>query len=120
MIIQWHNIGLWAKQLFHGGTRRVERNIEGRTPKGYFSLFVYYMIEYAVIVNLLFTISKPVKHIVHLNENEKNGLTMMNLKDCTYQMCWKYPTATKVRIFNFIICLLPFSSELTYPYFPRL
>eukprot|EP00571_Detonula_confervacea_P016014 CAMPEP_0172307988 /NCGR_PEP_ID=MMETSP1058-20130122/8723_1 /TAXON_ID=83371 /ORGANISM="Detonula confervacea, Strain CCMP 353" /LENGTH=1152 /DNA_ID=CAMNT_0013020311 /DNA_START=101 /DNA_END=3559 /DNA_ORIENTATION=- len=44
--------------------------------------------------------SKPVKHIVLLNENEEPrngnyGLTMQNLINCTYQMCWKYPSATK-------------------------
>jgi hypothetical protein len=45
--------------------------------------------------------SKPVKHIVILNENDQpenglNGLTLQNLMNCTYQMCYKYPTATKV------------------------
>jgi hypothetical protein len=53
--------------------------------------------------------SKPVKHIVILNENEnvvkgRNGLTLQNLMNCTYQMCFKYPTATKVRTNNFIDC----------------
>jgi len=45
--------------------------------------------------------SKPVKYIVHLNENETPdrkylGLTLPNLIQCSYQMCMKYPTATKV------------------------
>ena len=53
--------------------------------------------------------SKPVKHIVILNENEnvvkgRNGLTLQNLMNCTYQMCFKYPTATNVRTNNFIDC----------------
>lgn len=44
--------------------------------------------------------SKPVKHIVHLNENEIPtggfmGLTVQNLIQLSYQMCLKYPTATK-------------------------
>lgn len=44
--------------------------------------------------------SKPVKYIMHCNENENpanghGGLTLQNLIKCTYQMCWKYPTATK-------------------------
>lgn len=44
--------------------------------------------------------SKPVKYIVHLNENEEAvkghcGLTQQNLINCTNQMCLKYPTATK-------------------------
>ena len=38
---------------------------------------------------------------MHCNENENpvnghGGLTLQNLIKCTYQMCWKYPTATKV------------------------
>jgi eukaryotic translation initiation factor 2C len=36
--------------------------------------------------------SKPVKHIVIINENECPVETLKNL---TYQMCYKYPTATK-------------------------
>ena len=50
--------------------------------------------------------SKPVKYIMHCNENENpvnghGGLTLQNLIKCTYQMCWKYPTATKV---TFVLC----------------
>ena len=46
--------------------------------------------------------SKPVKHIVVLNDNERpvnghNGLTLQNLMNLAYHMCFKYPTATKVR-----------------------
>jgi hypothetical protein len=40
--------------------------------------------------------SKPVKHIVFLNENGQSGLSIEQLMNCTFQMCWKYPTATKV------------------------
>jgi hypothetical protein len=44
--------------------------------------------------------SKPVKHIVFLNENEspsqgRSGLTIENLMNLVYQLCWNYPTATK-------------------------
>mmetsp|Transcript_54669 Transcript_54669/g.116166 ORF Transcript_54669/g.116166 Transcript_54669/m.116166 type:complete len:211 (-) Transcript_54669:130-762(-) len=44
--------------------------------------------------------SKPVKYIVHQNENANPdgrhcGLTMQNLINLTNQMCWKYPSATK-------------------------
>lgn len=44
--------------------------------------------------------SKPVKHIVFLNENEEPiqsqcGLSIESLINLTFQMCWKYPTATK-------------------------
>ncbi len=49
--------------------------------------------------------SKPVKHVVFLNENEepiqsKCGLSIENLINLSYQMCWKYPTATKVSTFD--------------------
>jgi ketopantoate hydroxymethyltransferase len=45
--------------------------------------------------------SKPVKHIVVLNENESpvnghTGLTLQNLMNLAYHSCFKYPTATKV------------------------
>ena len=45
--------------------------------------------------------SRPVKCIALLNENIDpvkgyGGLTLENLMNCTNQMCWKYPTATKV------------------------
>lgn len=48
--------------------------------------------------------SKPVKHIVFLNENEETtqgrcGLSIENLMNLTFQMCWKYPTATKVCLY---------------------
>jgi eukaryotic translation initiation factor 2C len=43
--------------------------------------------------------SKPVKHIVIINENESPvdgiGLTLLNLTNLANQMCYKYPTATK-------------------------
>ena len=43
--------------------------------------------------------SKPVKHIVIINENESPvdgiGLTLLNLENLANQMCYKYPTATK-------------------------
>ena len=45
--------------------------------------------------------SKPVKYIVHQNENVNlyngsYGLTMENLMNCTNSMCGMYPSATKV------------------------
>jgi len=45
--------------------------------------------------------SKPVKHVVILNENESpvgghSGLTMENLKNLTNQMSMTYSSATKV------------------------
>lgn len=44
--------------------------------------------------------SKPVKYIVHLNENlnptgRHSGLTMQNLISCTNHMSWNYPSASK-------------------------
>ena len=46
--------------------------------------------------------SKPVKYVVHVNENSapvdgrSTGLTLENLIECTFYMAWKYPSATKV------------------------
>ena len=65
--------------------------------------------------------SKPVKHIVILNENEnvvngRNGLTLQNLMNCTYQMCFKYPTATKVCATIFIVATVAkISNKLPFP-----
>ena len=62
--------------------------------------------------------SKPVKYIVHLNENETPdrkylGLTLPNLIQCSYQMCMKYPTATKVCVSLdfFLFTLVAFSAK---------
>ena len=48
--------------------------------------------------------SKPVKYVVHVNENSapvdgrSTGLTLQNLIECTFYMAWKYPSATKVSL----------------------
>ena len=58
--------------------------------------------------------SKPVKYVVHVNENSAPvdgrsiGLTLENLIECTFYMAWKYPSATKVCCNGQLIHLLVF------------